>query len=64
MRVFLLRIWAAKNARKRRAAWTPAPAITAGTAIVLRAAASLTVAAASTIASTLRRSVLTATPYS
>jgi hypothetical protein len=32
MRVFLLRMVAAKNSRKRRAAVSPAPAIAAGTA--------------------------------
>jgi hypothetical protein len=40
--VFLLRIWAAKNSRKRLAAWSPAPMITAGTAIMLRAVDALT----------------------
>ena len=30
MRVFLLRMVAAKNSRKRRAAWSPASAITTG----------------------------------
>jgi hypothetical protein len=31
MRVFLLRMVAAKNSRKRRAAWSPASATIAGT---------------------------------
>jgi hypothetical protein len=41
MRVFVLRIVAAKNSRKRRAAWSPASAITAGTISALGAAATV-----------------------
>ena len=41
MRVFLLRIVAAKNSRKRFAAWSPAPAIMAGTTIEVATAAEI-----------------------
>jgi hypothetical protein len=63
MRVFLLRMLAAKNSRNRRAACSPASAIAAGIASVLRKLEVLTGAAASMTAGTLRRSALTATPY-
>jgi hypothetical protein len=63
MRVFLLRMVAAKNSRNRRVAWSPASAIAAGTASVLRKLDFLIGAAASITAGTLRRSALTTTPY-
>src|ERR1700719_681562 len=63
MRVFLLRMLAAKNSRNRRTACSPASAIAAGTASVLRKPAALTGAAASMTVGRLRRSALTPTPY-
>ncbi|MGA7262521.1 MAG: hypothetical protein WA709_00615 [Stellaceae bacterium] len=53
--MFLLRMVAAKNSRNRRAAWSPAPAMTAGMANVLPTSPPLTGIEASTTADTLRR---------
>src|SRR5271165_3862418 len=63
MRVFLLRMVAAKNSMNRRAAWSPAPAITAGTASVLRSDFALTGAVASITAGRLLRLALAVQIY-
>ena len=57
MRVFLLRIVAAKNSRKRRAAWSPASAITRGTTTPSRAATSTVLDSTMTTAWLMRVSV-------